>query len=395
VSGRPLRVVQVITKLEVGGAQETVLATAEWFRDDPTVEVVTLAGPDDGSDGLLWDRARAGGLDVRVVTDLRWPIRPRQDVRAVRALVAAFADLDADVVHTHSGKAGLVGRVAAGRAGRPVLHTVHGWSTVVTARPPRRQVYTLLERALARRTERLVVVTERDRGLGLALGVGRPEQYVVVRSPIDEAAAVTARNGRGAWRERLGLGPDDVVVGVVGRLADPKDPLTVVDAVARLAPRMPGLRLVFVGDGPLSGAVAGAAACHGVADRVVLAGEQPRAAEAVGAFDVAVLSSRWEGLPRTVVEAAAAGVPVVANPVGGVEEVVTDGVTGLLYPVGDAEALAGALAALHDDPARAGRLAAAAAHRVDEDFAPRATGERLRALWAEAAGRVRRWTGAP
>jgi glycosyltransferase involved in cell wall biosynthesis len=384
----PLRVCQVITKLEIGGAQETVLVTAEQFRDDPDVELVTLAGPEDASGGVNWDRAARRDLDVRVVPELRRAVLPGLDVRALGALRRSIRELRPDVVHTHSSKAGVLGRIAATREGVTAVHTVHGWSTIRGDQSALvRTAVVALERRLAVRTAGLVVVTEGDRAIGLEEGIGRPDQYHLVRSPLDAGAAAEARAQRVASRQALGLGDAAFVVGSVGRLASPKDPGTLLAGFARFAEQAPDAVLVLLGTGPLAEDLRATAARLGIADRVRFAGEDPRAAVLVGAFDVSVLASRWEGLPRTVVEAAAAGVPIVANPVGGVSEVVEDGRSGLLFPVGDDAALARALARLHADVTERRRLAVAAAERVTDDFGVTTMGRRLAELWSTVAGR--------
>jgi glycosyltransferase involved in cell wall biosynthesis len=382
---RPLRVCQIITKFEIGGAQETVVATAEHFQRDGDVEIVTLAGPEDSSAGALWERAARQRLDVRPVPELRRAVRPGVDLRALGALRRSIRALRPDVVHTHSSKAGVLGRVAAARERVPAVHTIHGWSTIRgDHRALARSAYATVERRLATRTARLVVVTDGDRTIGLEAGIGRADQYVLVRSPLDAGLAERARRERGASRQALGLDDQDFVVGSVGRLASPKDPATLISGFARFAEQVPRAVLVLIGGGPLDDELRAAAVSRGIDDRVRFVGEDPRASVLVGAFDVSVLASRWEGLPRTVVEAAAAGVPVVANPVGGVPEVVEDGVSGLLFPVGDETALARALARLEGDTAERRRLAQAAAARVSDEFSMATTAERLVAVWEAA-----------
>jgi glycosyltransferase involved in cell wall biosynthesis len=267
-----------------------------------------------------------------------------------------------------------------------VVHTIHGWSSICgdQGRAVRAGVVGI-ERRLARRTARLVVVTEVDRTIGLAAGIGRDDQYALVRSPLDASEAAAARRSRDESRGALGLGSDDFVVGSVARLAAPKDPFTLLRAFGRLSAARPETMLVLIGGGPLEDALRVEATAAGVADRVRFVGSHPRAAQLVGAFDVAVLASRWEGLPRTIVEAAAARIPIVANCVGGVGDIVEDGISGSCFAVGDDQALAAALGRVMDDPSGTARMIDVAERRVQGEFGIDAVTDQLSGLWRLAA----------
>jgi glycosyltransferase involved in cell wall biosynthesis len=268
-------------------------------------------------------------------------------------------------VHTHSSKAGLVGRAAAVAARVPaVVHTQHGWSIQVQASATTWRAYQVAERVLARASDRLIVVTSLDRDAGLRLGIGRPEQYRVIRSGID--LGQFAGQHRCRARDRLGLPLEAPLVGSVARLAPPKDIETLVRAFAQLMGDRPAARLVLVGDGPRRDDIEALVASLGMEERVVLAGTRRDVAEVLPAFDVLVLSSLHEGLPRAIVEAMASGVPVVATAVGGIPEIVRDEETGLLVPVGDATAMGAAISRLLDDPALGSSLAASARSLVAE-----------------------------
>ena len=191
-------------------------------------------------------------------------------------------------------------------------------------------------------------------------------------------------------RRRLGVPDDAAVIGLVARFRPSKDHATLLRAFARLAPDYPRLHLALVGDGPLEPTLRRLAAELGVADRVVFAGPVPGALRPQIAFDVAVLSSTAEGFPNVVVEALAAGVPVVATDVGGVRDSVEDGRTGLLVPPRDPEALAQAVARLLADPAQASCYAEAGRDRVWQDFRQDAVVERLIDLYSTLVRRSER-----
>jgi glycosyltransferase involved in cell wall biosynthesis len=380
-NGRRLRVAHVITRMIVGGAQETVLlaaALADRSRFDPVV----VTGPQTGSEGSLHEELATRGVDVVLVPELVRQVSPWNDLRSVRALAQVFRRLQVDVVHTNSSKAGVVGRLAARRAQVPrVLHTVHGWPFHDHQSAPVRRVWQELERRTAPLAERLVVVADADRAKGLAAAIGRPDQYVTVRSGLE--LEHYAKGDGAAVRDELGIPQGALLVGAVNRLSPQKDPLTLIGAFADAARERDDVYLLVAGDGPLrvQSEVAALAGC--VEGRVIFTGLRRDVPRLLNAMDVFVSASRWEGLPRTIIAAMASGVPVVATRADGVVDVVTDGETGLLARPGDVRGVADGLHSLLADAALRKRLAAAAARRVPE-FGAAAMVRRLEALYAES-----------
>jgi glycosyltransferase involved in cell wall biosynthesis len=387
VSGRPLRVLHVITRMILGGAQETALLSCalvdpERFRSE------ILTGPQTGPEGEMHGEARARGVPLHVEPALVRELDPAKDVVALVRLARFLRRGGYDVVHTHTAKAGILGRIAARMAGVPaVVHTVHGW--VFTAEHPaaHSRVYLEIERHFAGWCDSLVVVSENDREEGLALGVGRRDQYVLIRSGIELEAFRDVTLTRAAARERLGLPDDAFVVGSVGRLSPPKCPEVAVAAFHRLAGTCPRARLVMVGDGWQRGEVEAEVGRRGLADRALFLGLRLDVPELLRAFDVFLLSSSHEGLPRTLPQAMAAGLPVVATRVGGVPNAVTDGVNGWLAEAGDADALGDRLAGLAGDPGLARRMGEAGLARV-EGFSATRMARELEALYPRLASRA-------
>ncbi len=356
----------VITKLAVGGAQETALAYCSSL-DPARWEASIVTGPERSPEGDLFDEAARRGVPVVTVPSLRRRIRPVADVRAVVELVRLFRQERPDIVHTHSSKAGLVGRLAARVAGVPVVvHTVHGWSFHEGMSLAARAFAVTFERLAARWTWPLVVVTEVDAEIGLASRIGQPDQYAVVRSAIDVERLRRSAGSRASARSALGIPQDMPVVGTVTRLCTQKDPEMLLRA-ARLAVELqPDVRFVVIGDGPLRPRVEQLLDDLDLRGHVTLLGRRSDVETLLPGFDAFVLSSRWEGLPRVVVEAMAVGVPVVSTDVGGIAEVVEDGVSGLLVPAGDHIAMANALLRVLGEPGLGGRLARDAGGRVAE-----------------------------
>ena len=350
----------------VGGAQETVLLAAA-LADRERFDPVVVTGPQTGSEGSLHQQAAERGVRVVVVPDLVREVSPRRDVRVVPALVELLRELHPHVVHTHSSKAGVVGRLAARRARVPgVVHTVHGWPFHEHQPRALAAVWREVERRTAPLADRLVVVAEADRDKGLAAGVGRVGQYLTVRSGMELGHYAGVRLARRDVRAELGVPVDAALIGSVMRLSAQKDPLTVVDAFRAVAQQRPEAWLLVVGDGPLRERVEARLHEAGLRHRAVLTGLRADVPRLLGAMDVFLSASRWEGLPRTVVAAMASGTPVVATPVDGVRDVLQDGVTGLVGPPGQGAALGGAVLRMLTEPGLAQRMSVAAMERVRE-----------------------------
>jgi len=371
VSG-PLRVATMITRLE-GGAG--ILALRGALALDPReFRATIITGPVSGSGQRLVDQARVAGLEVIVEPALCTPIDPRRDVSALRSLSALLRRRPFDVVHTHTSKAGALGRIAARRSSVPwVVHTYHGFPFHEFQSRPRRAGYITVERQLGRITDLALCV-----GTGVAVEAARRR---LISSERIRTIGVTVLDGpalapdtREKARRALGVPQDAMVVGAVGRLAYQKAPGDFVAAMSELgrlrgpggAPR-PDLIGVWVGDGELAEQV-GRLARSATGTRVMLAGERADIPDILPAFDVFALPSLYEGLPTVVVEAMVCGIPVVATAVNAVGDVVVPGVTGLLVPPRRPDLLAESVNYLLNSPDSAARMATTARERLGRRF---------------------------
>jgi glycosyltransferase involved in cell wall biosynthesis len=360
---RPARVVHLITRLDLGGAQQNTLYCVR-HHDRARFEVSLWAG----SGGRLDPEAAAlADTDVRLLPWLVHPISAWRDALAVGRLASMLSGVD--LLHTHSSKAGILGRAAARLAGVPaVVHTVHGWSFNDTQRRAVRSTYVALERWAARSTGRLVCVSEVDRAAGISLGIGDASAYRVLRSGIDAAMYAPAAGARERMRRALDLASDTVLVGSIGNLKAQKAPLDFVEAARRAWEKDRRLRFVYAGDGELRGEVEDAIARGGLGGVVRLLGWRDDVPDLLAALDVFLLTSHFEGLPRAALQAIAAGVPVVATDTGGIAEIVVPGESGVLVRVGDTAAAAAAVLRLAADPELGRGLASAARARLDAGF---------------------------
>ncbi len=377
----PIRVLHVITRMIVGGAQENTMLSCALI-DRHRFPSDLLCGPQTGSEGELHTETRSRGVPLVIEPSLVREVHPPKDLLALWRLYRFMRARKYDVVHMHSSKAGILGRIAARLAGvGAVVHTAHGWPFTRQQSGLGRQLDIALEKMCAPLCDTIVVVAEPDRVDGLRLGIGQPEQYRLIRSGIEIEGYRDVALTRAEARHRIGVPEDAFVFGTVGRLSPQKAPLDLLAGFERVAGSRPETHLVFVGDGPLRGEVEARAAAAGLTARVHLLGLRRDVAELQRAFDVFALASRWEGLPRVFPQAMAAGLPIVATRVAGAPDAIMPGETGWLVEVGDTEDLARRMLALAEDPPLARRMGEAGRARVGE-FSARRMVEQLEALYA-------------
>jgi glycosyltransferase involved in cell wall biosynthesis len=342
-----LRVAHVITRMNVGGAAGFVRDVCAMLPRD-RFEQVVITGPAPECEGSFLDRLSVTGARVHLLESLARAPRPLDDLRAYGALKHLLAELSPRVVHTHTAKAGVLGRRAAATLGIPCVHHIHGWASLEEGGAVKRRLFLSAERLAARWCQKLLAVTTKDIERGLALGIGREEQYALIRAGIDvDAVRRAAGHPPRELVEHARSGP---LVGFIGRLCEQKDPLTFLRAARLVAREVADARFVLVGDGPLHAEVDRLERECGLGDRLLRMPFRDDVPALLGGLAVLAHPSRHEGLPRLLLEAFAVGTPVVATGVGGCAELLEDGVNALVVPPGDAEALARALTRLLREP---------------------------------------------
>ena len=353
----PIRVLRVIARLNVGGpALHVSYLTRE--LDARGYRTTLVAGRPSEGEGDMDYVAEELGITPVYLDGLQRDLSPARDLSMLLRLVELIRERRPHIVHTHTAKAGAVGRLAALLAARrdpPLLvHTFHGHVLRGYFSPARERLFGRIERFLAARTDALVAVSPQVRDDLVGLRVAPAGRFAVVRLGIDLDRRAGSSGGRDATRARLGLAPDAVVAGWFGRMTEIKRVDVLLRALAR--PAAAAVSLVVVGDGPLRPELEALAADLGITGRVRFTGFERDVAPLFAACDIVTLSSANEGTPVTLIEGLAAGLPAVATDVGGVRDVVGD--AGLLVPAGDDRALAAVLGELAGDAERRSLLGA-------------------------------------
>jgi glycosyltransferase involved in cell wall biosynthesis len=383
-----LSVAVVVTRLQAGAGG--VALRGALAVDPLRYEVTIIAGGSDGAansdgsgDGLLV-RAAEAGLNVITVPELVSQVSPTNDTRALRRLTEQLSAGRYDVVHTHSAKAGALGRLAAERAGTPmVVHTFHGFPFHEFQSRARRAAYVSIERYLSRRTDAFLAVGGAVAAEAVRRGIAVPERVRVINPAIESAASVASPAVRASARRALGVPVGCTVVGTVGRVDYQKAPETFVDAIAALG--RPDVYAVWIGDGPMRRQMEKRATRRGLTGRFICVGHRDDVSDLLTGLDVFAMASRYEGLPCAVAEAMTAGLPVVATAVNAVPDVVLPGETGLLASPERPEQLAAAIGYMLDNPAEATRMAAAGRRLIADKFTPEALAEVLEATYESGA----------
>jgi glycosyltransferase involved in cell wall biosynthesis len=366
-----LKITHVITRLVVGGAQENTVATVHGLRQKPGLKVSLVSGPTTGPEGSMEPEIQKVPGLLTIVPELVRPVHPLNDFRALQKLETIFRAQKPDVVHTHSGKAGILGRLAAKRAGVPlIIHTVHGPSFGSFQNPLANFIFRAAEKKAAGCTGHFIVVADAMKEQYLAAGIGKPDQYTKIFSGFPLGPFLDAKNDVDL-RQRLGIGPDDFVVGKIARLFQLKghdDLFAIAPDLVRFNPK---IKFLLVGGGEWRGRFEKMAEGLQLRSHFIFTGLVPpgEVSRYVGVMDVLVHLSLREGLPRALPQALAAGKPVVAYDCDGAREACLEGQTGFLVPPRDLRTLKERVGQLSADAVLRDRMGRAGRAFVREHFA--------------------------
>ena len=358
------KIVHVITRLDMGGSAQNTLLTCLGLTE--RYDLVLACGLSHESKMTDWEKQSVdmairkiedGGVKVIPIPSLVRKIDPVQDFRSFFSLWRLMIREKPTIVHTHTSKAGILGRLAAKIAAVPIIvHTPHGHVFYGHFRSIPSRVFLVLERLFTRITDCLIALTEEERKDYIQFSVSDPDNSVTIHSGVDIDRYLCARINREKKKRSLGLSPKALVVGTVGWLLPIKGPMVLLKSMGRVWEKLPEVELVYVGKGDLQGALEAQAFQMGVSEKVKFLGWRDDVEEIMPIMDLFVLPSLNEGMGRVLVEAMAAGRPIVASDVGGIPDLVTHEKTGLLVPPGNWQALAGAILQVLMDTEKARRM---------------------------------------
>jgi glycosyltransferase involved in cell wall biosynthesis len=381
-----MRVVHIITRMIVGGAQENTRYNCLDLIHDHGDTVTLITGPTRGAEGKLLEAAEDPDLRVLVVPPLIRAIVPWQDVRAYRQLQSLLRAIRPDVVHTHSAKGGMLGRAAAWSLRVPcVVHTVHGAPFHPYQSSPARRLFIACERWAAKRCHRMISVADAMTDLMVSAGVASRDQFTTIYSGMDVEPFLNANRKRDQTRRQFGISPEHVVVGKIARLFPLKGHEYVLAAAKSIVREHPNVRFLWVGDGILRETLERQIRSENLQRHFVLTGLQrpEQIPSLVGAMDILVHTSLREGLARALPQALIAGKPVVSYDIDGAKEVVIDGRTGYLLPPKSVGPLAQAVSRLIADRDLRAAMGCEGQLRCTDLFRHQTMSRRIRQVYTE------------
>ncbi|MBL1209501.1 MAG: glycosyltransferase family 4 protein [Geminocystis sp. GBBB08] len=344
------KILHIITRLVIGGAQDNTLLTVK--NHDRSFYDISLAS---NPDGVWLDRAKSYSDQFYPINTLINPISPLKDWQTFWQIVKLLKTEKIDLVHTHSSKAGILGRLAANYCKIPVVHTIHGFPFHDFMPSWQKQFYINLEKAIAQKTDFLITVCELNRKQALELGIVREDNSQTIYSGIDFSKLDQLFDSK-LLRNKLNIYYDTKIITMVGRLDQQKAPYYLIDAFAQVLKKCPNTLLLLVGEGELEDSLKTQANQLGIDQQVRFLGSRDDVPNILSISDIFALSSLWEGLGRAMTEAMLMGKPVVVPNIYGIPETVHHNETGLLFETKNVEELANHLIFLLNNPQECDRI---------------------------------------
>lgn len=339
----------IITKSEIGGAQSILIDLIQGFQKDYSVHLATR------TKGSLTESVNLANITIHFIPSLVRPISLLDDFRAVNEFVALIRRIKPDIIHAHSSKAGLIARIAGRICRVPVVFTAHGWGFSSGNPSIRKWIALLSEKLAASLAKKIICVSENNRQLALNVGVGNQNLLVTVRNGISNISVPIANPAK-----------DPPRLIMVARFHEPKDQSSLIKAIAQLSNS--NIHLDLVGSGPSLEACKMLAQSLGIAEQVSFLGDRTDVSSLLAQSQIFILSTQYEGLPISILEAMRAGIPVIATNVNGIPEEVVHGKTGLLVPRQDVPALTEALNTLIKSPKTRQEMGEAGRQKFLQEF---------------------------
>ncbi len=380
---KKIKVIHPITRLILGGAQQNTMETCAGLNKN-RFEASIISGPDTGPEGELISEVKKRGIPLTIMPEIVRQPDPVKDFLAVKKMADLFKREKPHIVHTHSSKTGVLGRWAARAANVPIIiHTVHGWGHHVYKKVLYKKLFTFLERRSAKISDKLIVVSSTNSRDGLRDGIGEPNQYTTIHSCINLDEFTGVFSDPAETRKKLGINPQSRLVGTVGRLSQQKNPLDFIRVAKKVKKELPDTQFVFVGDGPLRSESEKLIEESGLSKDIFLPGLRTDVPDLLCCMDVFILTSLWEGLPRVIPQAMACGLPVVANAVDGICEVIDDQKNGFLIPPGDISLMSARIVSLLKDEQLKQKICQNGTETARKDFSLSDMVQKLEDLYEE------------
>jgi glycosyltransferase involved in cell wall biosynthesis len=368
-----VKVLHIITRMIKGGAQEDTLLTVINL-DRERYRTSLVSGPSTGSEGEIESKARQLGVELTTISELVRNVSPINDLKALYKLYSLIKKAKYDIVHTHSSKAGILGRVGAKLAGvKTIIHTPHGSIFYPDADIPGVSgkfwitIFLLLEKVAAYLADKITTLTESEAKHYLKLGIGSNDKFAIIRSGTELSRFTDVKVDVASKRKKLGISVNSTVVTTVARLTSEKGHSYLIDAAKEVVTASADeLIFMFVGDGDLRGELERKVNELGLDGKILFLGLRDDVPELLAISDLFVLPSLYEAQGKVLVEAIAVGLPVIATKVGGVPDVVVNGKTGILVPPRNSQALAKAIISLITDKVKAKQMGEAGRQVIPE-----------------------------
>jgi len=362
---RKLNILHIITKLELGGAQKSTLHTVDLLNKDRyNLSLIS------SNAGILIPEARSiPQIDLSLLPTLKRAVDPLKDFFALVGLIRLINNKKFDIVHTHSSKAGILGRWAARLAGVPVvLHTIHGWGFHQWQHPLTRKFFIFLERITAKITDQLIAISQSDIKKGLAAGIGAADKYTLVGYGIPLREFADCQADIKKKKEELGIKTDSPVVGMVACFKPQKAPGDFLKVAALIKKDFPETKFLMVGDGVLRRKLEGLRKKFALEKDVIFTGWRRDIPQILSILDVFALTSLWEGSPIVLLEAMASAVPIVATSAGGAQEIIRNGINGFLVSPGNIRTMTQRVATLLGNKVLARKMGQEGRRLLDTSF---------------------------
>lgn len=378
-----MKTAHIITRLIIGGAQENTLFNVDDQHHIHGDEVCLITGPGLGPEGTLEERARSRGLDLRLLPEMQRSLHPWRDWKCYLALKRMLRDYKPDIVHTHSSKAGILGRRAAFVLGIPCVHSIHGAAFHYGQPKILFHAYRLAEKLAAPWCQHFITVCDAMSQQYLDAGIGTQDKYTTVYSGMDVDNFLKPPRSRETVRREFGISDDEVVVGKIARLFNLKGHEYLIEAAPTIVAKAPNVRFLLVGDGILQASLQQRIAELGLSERFIFAGLIPpdEVTSFIHAMDVVAHTSVWEGLARVLPQALIGGKPIVSYNIDGAPEVCLNNETGFLVPPRSIDELAEAIGRLAADENLRQRLGNNGRERFTDQFRHEFMTERIREVY--------------